>query len=141
MEATRVRFRSIVEWVLAAAFLALFLALGSIVGRELRSVKAITPVSAREAPQPVAAAAVPSRAVSVPILLLDDVEIRLGELESQVTTRLRKDDEVVDAQSIERSPNGERLTRFYARGGTRFVVVFEPFERGSPRRVAAIYLQ
>ena len=32
---------------------------------------------------------------------------------------------------------GERLTRFYEYGGSRFVVVFEPFERNGEPRVAA----
>ena len=43
--------------------------------------------------------------------------------------------------SLERGPNGERVTRFYERAGTRFVLVFEPFERNAEARVAAIYLQ
>lgn len=141
MEAARVRFGSIVEWVLAAASLAIVLAIGSLVGRDLSAVKAVTPVSAREAPEPPPAAAVPSRAVSVPVLLLSDgLEIRVGEPESRVETRLAKTDEV-GAPSIERGLNGERQTRFYARAGSRFVLVFEPLEQGSPRRVAAIYVQ
>ena len=43
-------------------------------------------------------------------------------------------------QSIERAPTGERLTRFYEYAGSRFIVVFEPFERNGEARIAAIYL-
>ena len=35
---------------------------------------------------------------------------------------------------------GERLTRFYEYSGSRFILVFEPFERNGEVRVAAIYL-
>jgi hypothetical protein len=141
MEATPVRFRSIVEWVLAAGFLVGALAAGSMVVREFRTVNAVIPVSAREAPAPLPAAAVPPRTVSVPMLPLSDgKEIRVGDLASQVAARLGKDDEV-GRQSVERAPNGERVTRFYAHAGTRFVLVFEPSEEGAEPRVAAIYLQ
>ena len=43
--------------------------------------------------------------------------------------------------SIDRTPTGERVTRFYEQGGTRFVVVLEPFAGDGQVRVAAIYLQ
>ena len=47
----------------------------------------------------------------------------------------------VGTQLVEKGPIGERLTRFYEHAGTRFVLVFEPFEvRGRPR-VVGIYLQ
>ena len=41
---------------------------------------------------------------------------------------------------IDRGTLGERLTRFYEYSGSRFIVVFEPFERNGEPRVAAIYL-
>jgi hypothetical protein len=44
-------------------------------------------------------------------------------------------------QSVEPSPAGERLTRFYEHAGTDFILVFEPFAPGQEPRVAAIYLQ
>jgi hypothetical protein len=43
-------------------------------------------------------------------------------------------------QEVERGTLGERLTRFYEYAGSKFIVVFEPFERGGEPRVAAIYL-
>jgi hypothetical protein len=43
-------------------------------------------------------------------------------------------------QEIDRGSLGERLTRFYEYAGSRFILVFEPFERNGEARVAAIYL-
>jgi hypothetical protein len=143
MEATRARFGSAIEWLLAAAFIIAALVVGSIVVRELRIVSAAMPVIARE-PQPAAAAipaGVPARAVSVPVLLLPDKkEVRVGDTVAQVAARLGRAAEV-GSQVVERSRFGERLTRFYEHAGTRFVLVFEPFEAGGQPKVAAIYLQ
>jgi len=44
-------------------------------------------------------------------------------------------------QTLERGPIGTREIRSYQLGGTRFIMVFEPFERQGEPRVAAIYLQ
>jgi hypothetical protein len=142
MEATRARFGSVVEWVLAAAFIIAAVAVASLVVRELRTVSASMPVIAREAQAPaVVSAGIPARAVSVPVLLLSGKnEVRVGDTVSAIAARLGRDAEV-GSQSVERSRFGERLTRFYEYRGTRFVLVFEPFEaRGEPK-VAAIYLQ
>ena len=43
-------------------------------------------------------------------------------------------------QEVDRGSLGERLTRFYEYGGTRFILVFEPFEPNGESKVAAIYL-
>ena len=43
-------------------------------------------------------------------------------------------------QEVDRGTLGERLTRFYEYAGSRFILVFEPFERNGEPRVAAIYL-
>lgn len=143
MEATRVRVESILEWVLAAGFIVAALGVGSLVVREFRTVSAVMPVIAREAPAPppAAPAGVPSRAVSVPVLLLPDGKaVRVGESLADVAARLGRQAEV-GAQLVERAPNGERLTRFYEHAGSRFVLVFEPFERDAEPKVAAIFLQ
>jgi hypothetical protein len=141
MEATRARFGSTIEWVLAAAFILAAVALGSLVLRELRTVDAAMPVIAREAQQGAATpAGVPARAVSVPVLLLaGKKEVRVGDAFSAVAARLGRDAEV-GSQVAEPSRFGDRLTRFYESGGTRFVLVFEPFEAGGEPKVAAIYL-
>jgi hypothetical protein len=152
MAATRVRVESVLEWALAAAFVFVALAVGSLVVREFRTVSAVTTgvvtngvtsVIARETPAPAPAvpAAVPPRAVSVPVLLLPDGNsVRVGETLSAVAARLGRQAEA-GAQAVERAPNGERLTRFYEHAGSRFVLVFEPFERDAEPKVAAIYLQ
>jgi hypothetical protein len=142
MEATRARFGSAIEWVVAAAFIVVVLIVGSIIVREMRTVSATVPVSARE-PQSasVAPAGVPPRAVSVPVLLLPGKkEVRVGDSVPAVARRLGRDAEV-GKQTVEPSRFGERLTRFYEHGGTRFVLVFEPFEAKGEPKVAAIYLQ
>jgi len=41
---------------------------------------------------------------------------------------------------VDRGTLGERLTRFYEYGGSHFILVFEPFEKGGEARLGAIYL-
>ena len=135
------RLAPVVEWVIAAAFLSATLAVGSMIVRELREV---TPVrAAPAAARPIAAsipAAVPARAVSVPVLpFIDGKEIRVGETASAVAAKLGRAAEN-GRQEIDRGSLGERLTRFYEYAGSRFIVVFEPFERNGEARIAAIYL-
>lgn len=142
MQATRARFGSAIEWVLAAAIIMAVLAIGSLAVRELRTATATMPVIAREAPSaPAVPAGVPARAVSVPVLLLPgEKTVRVGDSASVVASRLGREAEV-GSQAVERARYGERLTRFYEHRGTRFVLVFEPFEAGGEPTVAAIYLQ
>ena len=143
MEATRTRFAAMVEWLLAAAFIAVLLAAGSVIVREFSTVSTVMPVIARESEIPLSPtpASVPSRAVSVPVLLLSDgKEVRVGDTMSQIAARLGRQAEV-GTQSVERSPGGERLTRVYEHAGTDFILVFEPFAPKAEPRVAAIYLQ
>ena len=142
MDTGRVRVHAIAEWVIASAFIMAMLAGASVVVREIRTVS-VPPVMAREAPAPVrpTPAGIPSRAVSVPVLLLSDgKELRVGETVSAVDRLLGANADAAPP-SLERGPNGERVTRFYERAGTRFVLVFEPFERNAEARVAAIYLR
>jgi hypothetical protein len=143
MDALRVRPRfrlaPVFEWVVAALFLFATVAVGSMILRELR------PVPARNAPaaRPLVASippAVPARAVSVPVLpFLDGKEVRVGETFSAVAARLGRAAES-GRQEVDRGSLGERLTRFYEYAGSRFILVFEPFERNGEARVAAIYL-
>ena len=142
MQATRVRFVSFLEWAVAAVVLAAVAALGSIVAREIRTLDAVTPVIAGDTlPDPPGPAGVPSRAVSVPILLLGDGNIvRVGERLETVAARLAGAFEI-RPHSVERAPNGERLPRFLEYAGARVVLVFEPFAAKGEPRIAAIYLQ
>lgn len=138
---TAFRFGPVVEWLVAAAFLLATVAVGSLIVRELRA-----PAAAR-APQPASRplvtttpAAIPARAVSVPVLpFLDGKEVRVGETAAAVAARLGRAAES-GRQEVDRGALGERLTRFYEYGGSRFIIVFEPFERNGEPRVIAIYL-
>jgi hypothetical protein len=141
MEATPVRARlgSAIEWLIAAAFLLATVAVATLIVRELR-----TSPRAAAAPEPAVAslpAGVPTRAISVPVLLLlDGKEVRVGQGVDDVARVLGRSAEV-GRQLADRGALGERLTRFYEYNGTRFVIVFEPFERSGGLKVAGIYLQ
>jgi hypothetical protein len=142
MEATRRRFESFLEWALAAAFIAALLGIGSVVVREIRTVNAVTPVViAREPTQaPPVPAGVPSRAVSVPMLLLEDGnQVHVGDSVAAITSRLGHQTET-RAPMTDHAPTGERLTRFYNYRGTRFSLVFEAVGASGEMRLAAIYL-
>lgn len=142
MQATpvRVRLGSAFEWLVAAVFLVATLGVATLIVRELQVAPSRV---AQAATEPVAAvpAGVPARAISVPVLLLlDGHQIRVGDSARDVAQALGRDAEV-GRQLADRGMLGERLTRFYEHGGTRFVLVFEPFERNGAPRVAGIYLQ
>ncbi len=139
MDAARIRLASALEWMIAAGFLAATLTVGSLIVRELRTARSPMPVVA-EQPADVLPAGVPTRAISVPVLLLlDGKEVRVGDSQSQIATLLGTAAET-GRESVERGPIGDRLTRAYEYAGTRFTLVFEPFESRGPLRVAAIYL-
>ena len=143
MEATRARFGSVLEWILAAACIVIAFVVVSLVMREVRTVSAALPVIAHEAQASTSTppAGVPARAVSLPVLLLPGgKEVRVGETVAAIAARLGREAEV-GTQAVERARFGERLTRFYEHAGTRFVLVFEPFEQNGDPKVAAIYLQ
>src|SRR5687767_11638413 len=137
---TALRLGPVVEWLIAAAFLCATIAVGSLIVQGLRSP---APPRPSQAARPVVTSipsAVPARAVSVPVLpFLDGKEIRVGETASTVASRLGRAAES-GRQEVDRGNLGERLTRFYEYGGSRFIVVFEPFERNGEPRVIGIYL-
>lgn len=138
---TRFRLAPLVEWLVAVAFLCATIAVASLVVRELRGPIQVQ-VEAAVARPLVASIppAVPARAVSVPVLpFLDGKEIRVGETAATVVARLGRAAES-GRQEVDRGTLGERLTRFYEYGGSRFILVFEAFERDGEARVAAIYL-
>lgn len=140
MDAVRARFGSILEWVVAAVFLAATILVGSLILRELRAVTSAAPPAAVEMPPLSPPTSVPGSAISVPVLLLlDGKEIRVGDALGEIGALLGPNARV-DRQQIDRGALGERLTRFYEHAGTRFILVFEPFERRGEPKVAAIYL-
>jgi len=142
MDAPRVMVGSLLEWIIAAGCIFGVLAMGARLLTEFRSVTAVTSVIAHEASVPEnPPAAVPSRAVSVPMLLLPDgVEVHVGDTADQVESRLGRDAEIA-APSIDRMPEGPRVTRFYERAGTRFIVVLHSPAGDTQARVTAIYLE
>jgi hypothetical protein len=142
MQATpvRVRLGSALEWLIAAMFLVATVAVATLIIRELR-VAPPAVVSAQPATVPAVPAGVPARAISVPVLLLlDGHQVRVGDSVEDVARALGRNAEV-GRQIADRGALGDRLTRFYEHAGTRFVLVFEPFERHGSLRVAGIYLQ
>jgi hypothetical protein len=137
----RLRLAPTFEWLVAAAFLAATLAVGMLLVRELRSTPSPAPIQVPTEPTAGGPAAVPDRAVPVSSLLLTDgAQVRVGDTLAQV-------ERVVGASAqagepvVETGPLGARSIRTYERQGTRFLLVFEPFERNGPPRVSGIYLQ
>jgi hypothetical protein len=85
-------------------------------------------------------AVIPARAVSVPVLpLADGKELKIGDSIAAVAARLGRAAES-GRQEVDRGSLGERFTRFYEYAGARFILVFEPVDRGGELKVAAIYL-
>lgn len=141
MDALRVRFGSVLEWAVAAAFFAATLAVALLIVRDLRGSGVRAAVAANAA---VVIADVPSSvpksAVSLPVLALRDGKtVHVGDTITGVSATLGAAAETGREQA-DQGRLGERLTRFYDCGGFRFVVVYEPFERNGERRVSAIYL-
>jgi hypothetical protein len=141
MDASRPRLGSAFEWVVAAAFLLATAAVAWLIVSEMHAVRTLpVPRQERESAPATEPAAVPAGAISVPVLiLLDGTEVRVGDTLRKVTDRLGAGTDVESGAG--RSRFGERLTRSFEQGGTRFVLVFEPFERNGEPRVTAIYLR
>jgi hypothetical protein len=139
MEVTRTPSSISGDWLIAAALLAATFLVGALVVRELR----VAPRAVAATSEPVSATSVsvPSDAVSVPTLMLGSGnEIRVGDARGDALTRLGAAVALVK-QVEERGPLGSREIRVYQLAGTKFILVFEPFERRGAPRVAAIYLQ
>ena len=137
----RIRLAPTFEWLVAALFLAATLAVGLLLVREFRSAPAVTPAPGLAKPTADAGPTVPERAVSVPaLMLMDGALVRIGDTAEHVREVLGASSEV-GTPVTESAPLGTRTIRTYARQGTRFLLVFEPFERKGGPRVAGIYLQ
>jgi len=139
MEVTRTPPSLSGDWLIAAALLGATFVVGVLVVRELR----VVPRASAGASESVTATSisVPSDAVSVPTLMLGaGNEIRVGDARAEALARLDAAVTLVK-QAEERGPLGAREIRAYQLAGTKFILVFEPFERRGAPRVAAIYLQ
>lgn len=126
------------EWLTAVVLLLGTLLVGLLIVRELR----VAPAAGGGSTEPASSvAAVPTDAVSVPTLMVGgDHEIKVGDRAADALTQLGASVTLVK-QTEERGPIGAREIRSYQLAGTRFIIVFEPFERRGELRVAAIYLQ
>jgi hypothetical protein len=141
MQATRVRFASVLEWLCAAAIMAGLLVAALAAIREFRDVRAITPIMAREAPAPAVPPVLAPRAVSLPLLLLADGKaIHIGDPASTIAETLGPRAQV-GSETVERDGLVERVTRLYSYAGTQFALVFEVPRSQSDLRVIAIYRQ
>jgi hypothetical protein len=69
----------------------------------------------------------------------DGKAVKVGDTTGAVAQALGRSAEV-GRQEVDRGQFGERLTRFYEYAGTRFILVFEPFETHGDAKVAGIYL-
>ena len=135
------RARGLWQWALAVGFLAAAVVVGTSVIRELRAVTGDGPGAATEAAESQPPASVPAGAVSLPMLLFDDGKgIRVGDAATHIADLLGRSAETGRSE-VDRTPEGERLTRFYEYGGRRFVVVFTLAESHADPAVTAIYLE
>jgi hypothetical protein len=140
MDATRARVSSLFEWLVALACILGVVAIGSVMMRDIGNVTAIAPVIAHEEVLPDPPATVPPRSVSVPVMLLaDGSELRVGDRAIDAFAHIGPNSEVAPP-AIDRTPLGERVTRFYAQSGQRFAIVLQPLAGDGAVRVAAIYL-
>ena len=135
------RLGAAAEWLVAAVFLLATVLVGVLIVGEMRAVRAPAP-STEPAPPPSARPAdLLTSGISVPsLLLLDGKQVRIGETLEQVTAQLGAASRT-GADVVEPARLGDRITRSYEHAGTKFVLVFEPFERNGPPRVSAIYLR
>jgi hypothetical protein len=140
MDALRARLGPVVEWAIAVVFLAATVAVVSLILQEFRVSRVNLTAPVARTQTEAAPAAVPPRAVSVPVLpFRDGKEIRVGDTAAAVAASLGRSAES-GRQEVDRGRLGERITRYYEYAGFRFIVVFEPFERNGEPRVGAIYL-
>ena len=140
MESTRVRVGSILEWGIAAACIVAALVLGSAAVQEVRTLRAVTPVIASARPAFDPPASIPSSAASVPMLVLrNGSQLEVGDNAAAASDKVSGWQ--VGSDTIERGPNGDRVTRSYTDGNQSFLLVIESPEKGADAAVAAIYLE
>lgn len=140
MDARRGRWWSLVEWTVAGAFLAGLLMVSVNLLSGIQRVAPMIPLIALESEAPIPPAAIPSRAVSVPLLpVAGNVYIQVGEFAAEVMSRLQG---VVSARTdvVERGSVGERTTREFLYAGGRFFLVTEPASAGAAPRVTGIFI-
>ena len=120
MEATRVRPRLAPtgEWLVATLFLLATIGVSMLILQELRTPVLLPATAAEVEPAEVPASIPPQTRISE--------QLRTATLEGAAE---------------DRGAIGRRITRAYLFEGTRFLLVFEPFERKGALRVAGIYIR
>lgn len=123
MVSTPIRLRAVLEWLVAAVCVAAIVATAGIVSRDGARVQPVVEVIAGEATRPVAPAAVPPGAVSVPVLILPDgKELRVGVVAAAVVDAVGRGAQV-GSELIEHDDRGRRESRAFTHLGMTFVVV------------------
>jgi hypothetical protein len=141
MDATRRRFGSLLEWCCAGVCTVGGVLLASSAIENFRSVPAVVPVIAEEAPDPPAIDGMPSGVARVPLLLLADRrEIHLGDRLEDVAARLGPTAQL-ESESPGEESSGRRLTRFYSDAGVRFILVFDARGGDQHPRVSGIFIR
>ncbi|MEQ1756842.1 MAG: hypothetical protein ABL986_00890 [Vicinamibacterales bacterium] len=140
MDGRRSRWRSLGEWMVAAALMAAVALFGlNLLGEFRGPDPAIPQAEETGAAAPPPPSAVPPRAVSVPFVpLAGNVRIQVGEFAADVLARVR-DLVQAGADVVERRADGERTTREFRHAGGRFFLVTESSEDAQPR-ITAIFI-
>lgn len=128
--------RSVLEWCGAAVLLLGVLWMASVLLRDWIAPR-VSLLGEAEPGEPVG---VPDGATEVPLLvLLDGTEIKVGDAHARIVNVLDERHAIGPLQ-MTRGDFGERWTRAYQHGSTRFFVVCERTEPDDPFKVARIYL-
>ena len=140
MDATRRRFGSLLEWLVAVVCVAAGVVLASVAVEEFRGVRAVIPVIAKEAAPAAAMTGIPPGVAPVPLLLLtDNRELRIGDRLADVATRLGS--ARLLSETVDEIDGTQRLTRFYNDLGAQFILVFEAIGHEGDARLSAIFLR
>ncbi len=138
MPVSRLGFRAIAEWALAASGVLLLAGVVSSAVEGWRQVPSLPPVLAEPASGPPPASMF-SGAVFVPMLLLSTGdELRVGEHASTVAARLNRAWQI-GTDALERTAGGLRTIRRYDDGTTQFAVVLEAADQSE--HIVAIYVR
>jgi hypothetical protein len=139
MEASRVRFGPLLEWLCAALLIVAGAAALTYAVHNARSVSVpMTPVMAHEAPVPDPPPGLRDGAVSVPILpLADGRTLRLGTRAADVGALMGAAQRGADI--VDRDGTRDRITRRYYMSGTPVAIVLEAPRPGAEPLVVAIY--
>jgi hypothetical protein len=134
METRRSGFRSLADGLVVLAFLTATVGVAWLLVREMGSGQAPPAAGSPAAPLPV------PDGRRVPALMLSDGrQVKAGQSLSEIAAALGAGTE--EPGSPARVRLGLRHTKRYEAGGTRFTLVFEPYELNGEPRVVAIYMR